>query len=144
MILSALGATEGAKNSFDFATKIGIRIAGLKEVRKLRRLIVHAVNRLDDGSCSLDQKVDSNVKLVLTRICTNFVLQSLHFDFFRKISQFKTFQLPKPTEEQIRLLTELFVTGFGDQIARRNGQSDQYNILSMTDSVKIHPNSGKV
>ena len=70
MILSALGATEGAKNSFDFATKIGIRIAGLKEVRKLRRLIVHAVNRLDDGSCSLDQKVDSNFKLVLTRICT--------------------------------------------------------------------------
>ena len=57
VFLSALGATEGAKNSFDFATKIGIRIAGLKEVRKLRRLIVHAVNRLDDGSCSLDQKV---------------------------------------------------------------------------------------
>ena len=71
MILSALGATEGAKNSFDFATKIGIRIAGLKEVRKLRRLIVHAVNRLDDGSCSLDQKVDSYI-------------------FFSK-SQFKTF-----------------------------------------------------
>ena len=143
MILSALGATEGAKNSFDFATKIGIRIAGLKEVRKLRRLIVHAVNRLDDGSCSLDQKVDSNVKLVLTRICTKPPLWLFSKNIYFQISQFKTFQLPKPTEEQIRLLTELFVTGFGDQIARRNGQSDQYNILSMTDSVKIHPNSGK-
>ena len=65
MFLSALGATEGAKNSFDFATKIGIRIAGLKEVRKLRRLIVHAVNRLDDGSCSLDQKVSFREKSIL-------------------------------------------------------------------------------
>ena len=65
VFLSALGATEGAKNSFDFATKIGIRIAGLKEVRKLRRLIVHAVNRLDDGSCSLDQKVSFREKSIL-------------------------------------------------------------------------------
>ena len=52
-------------------------------------------------------------------------------------------QLPKPSEEQIRLLTELFLCGFGDQIARRNGKSDQYNIPSMEDNVKIHPHSGK-
>ena len=54
------------------------------------------------------------------------------------------FQLPKPTEDQIRLLTELFLCGFGDQIARRNGKSDQYNIPSMEDSVKIHPHSGNL
>jgi len=107
VLLSALGATENAKSPLDFATKIGIRIAGLKEVRKLRRLIVHAVNRLpaEDDTISLERK------------------------------------LPRPNEEQIRLLTELFVTGFGDQIARRNGNGDQYNITSMTDEVKIHPHS---
>ena len=106
IMLSAVGYAESSKQSHLVAGKIGLRQAALAEVRKLRRLIVYAVNRIEDGSASLN----------------------------------KSIQPPNPT--QVKLLIELFLSGFGDQIAQKISGTDEYKIPSIENPVKIHPHSG--
>ena len=40
---------------------------------------------------------------------------------------------------QSKLLAELFLSGFGDQIACKSGASEFYTIPTMEDKVRIHP-----
>ena len=88
------------------AGKIGLRQAALAEVRKLRRLIVYAVNRIEEGSASLNKSIQP------------------------------------PNTTQVKLLIELFLSGFGDQIAQKISGTDEYKIPSIENPVKIHPHSG--
>ena len=106
IMLSAVGYAESTKSSFQAAGKIGLRQAALVEVRKLRRLIVYAVNRIEEGSASLNKSIQP------------------------------------PNSTQVKLLIELFLSGFGDQIAQKISGTDEYKIPSIENPVKIHPHSG--
>ena len=82
-------------------------MAGLSEVRKLRRLMIYSINRNKPDSASFEKKI------------------------------------APPTKIQLKLLVELFLSGFGDQIANRVEGTDQYKTVHMEDTVQIHPHSGR-
>ena len=51
-------------------------------------------------------------------------------------------KISPPTSIQQKFLVELFLSGFGDQIAQRVSGTDQYKVPHMEDPVTIHPHSG--
>lgn len=58
VLLSAVGSTEANENPGRFASQVGIRYDGLKEIHKLRRLVHHSVRHLmDDDAPALERTI---------------------------------------------------------------------------------------
>ena len=109
ILLSIIGATENSKEPESFISAIGVRSQGLKEVRKLRRLITHVVR-------SMIVKENEEEEKELAE---------------RKLRQ--------PTGKECSLLCELFLAGFGDQIAFHSEEGEFK--LPTGEKGKIYPTS---
>ena len=107
ILLSVIGASESSKDPEGFISTIGVRSQGLKEVRKLRRLITHVVRQMLTN--------DEEEKVLVER------------------------ELPQPSAKDCTLLCELFLSGFGDQIAFHT-EEGEYK-LPTGEKGKIYPTS---
>ena len=107
ILLSVVGATESSREPETFISAIGVRSQGLKEVRKLRRLITHVVR-------SMIQNEEEEKELAERK-------------------------LPQPAAKDCTLLCELFLAGFGDQIAFHTEEGEFK--LPTGEKGKIYPSS---